>query len=167
MEHPQENGRAVAANKTILSGMKKKLDEAKGLWVESLHKILWSYHTTPYSTTQETPFRMVYGANAMIPVEINTLTGRRIAFDENANSNVLDSYADLLDEIRETIHIRVFVAKQRISRRFNIKVRQRGFQKGDMVFKNVTGSKKKGKLAQNCEGTFRIRHKLNNCAYKL
>lgn len=54
--------------------MKKNLDESKGLWVEYLHEILWSYHTTLHSTTKETPFRMVYETNAMIQVEVNTST---------------------------------------------------------------------------------------------
>lgn len=72
MEYPQENGQAEAENKIILCRMKKKLDEAKGLWVEYLHAILWSYHTMPHSTTRDTPFRMVYGADAIIPVKINT-----------------------------------------------------------------------------------------------
>lgn len=74
VEHPQANGQVEAANKIILSGMKKKLDKSKGLWIEYLDEILWSYHTTPHSTTQEAPFRMVYGVDAMIPVEINTPT---------------------------------------------------------------------------------------------
>lgn len=37
-------------------GINKKLDKAKGLWVEPLHEVLWSYHATPNSTTGETIF---------------------------------------------------------------------------------------------------------------
>lgn len=59
VKHTSENGQAEVANKIILSGMKKKLEEAKGLWDEYVHEILWSYHTTQHSTTRETPFRMV------------------------------------------------------------------------------------------------------------
>lgn len=77
--------------------MKKKLDEAKGLWVEYLHEILWSYQTIPYSTIQETPFMMVYGAYAMIPVEVNTSTCMHLDFNESINSEGLDVSADLLD----------------------------------------------------------------------
>jgi hypothetical protein len=61
----------------ILNDIKKKLEAAKGLWAEQLHEVLWSYHTTPHSTTKETPFTMVYGADAMLLVEINTPTWRR------------------------------------------------------------------------------------------
>ncbi|RDX93796.1 hypothetical protein CR513_23884, partial [Mucuna pruriens] len=62
-KHPQSNGQAEAANK-------KRLEEAKGRWVEELPHVLWSYHTTPQSTTNETPFRLTFGTEAVIPVEI-------------------------------------------------------------------------------------------------
>jgi hypothetical protein len=45
-------------------------------------QVLWSYHTTPHSTTQEAPFTMVYGTDAMLPVEINTPTWRRDNFSK-------------------------------------------------------------------------------------
>lgn len=57
--HLQANGQTESANKVILKGRKKKLDDAKGIWVELLHGILWSYHTTPHFTTKETPFVIV------------------------------------------------------------------------------------------------------------
>lgn len=37
VEHPQANGQAEATNKIILSGIKKKLYKAKGLWAKYLH----------------------------------------------------------------------------------------------------------------------------------
>lgn len=43
--HSQANRQAKTANKIILKELKKKLDDAKGLWAEVLHEILWSYHT--------------------------------------------------------------------------------------------------------------------------
>ena len=45
--YPQGNGQAEAINKVIVSGLKKKLDDAKGKWVEDLSHVLWSYQTTP------------------------------------------------------------------------------------------------------------------------
>nr|KYP56295.1 Transposon Ty3-I Gag-Pol polyprotein [Cajanus cajan] len=70
VEHPQTNGQAEAANKVILRELKKRLGNAKGEWPNMLPGILWAYHCTPQSTTQETPYRLTYGADAMIPVEV-------------------------------------------------------------------------------------------------
>ena len=38
--YPQSNGQAKAINKTILSGLKKRLDDAKGSWAEKLPNVL-------------------------------------------------------------------------------------------------------------------------------
>ena len=38
--HPHINGQAEAANKSILHGPQKKLDEAKGKWAEELYGVL-------------------------------------------------------------------------------------------------------------------------------
>lgn len=69
--NPQTNGQVESTNKLIHKGIKRKLDEAEGLSDKQLQKMLWSYHTTPYSTTKETPFTMVYRENTMLPVRID------------------------------------------------------------------------------------------------
>lgn len=71
--HSQAVGQAEYMNKVIIKGLKKKLDDAKGLWAKLLRKKPWSYHTKPRSTTKEIPFFMVCGAYAMLLVEIKTL----------------------------------------------------------------------------------------------
>ena len=49
--YPQENGQAEATNKVIVSRLKKRLDDAKGKWVDELSHVLWTYHTTPQRST--------------------------------------------------------------------------------------------------------------------
>ena len=43
LAYPQENGQAEAVNTVIVNGLKKRLDDAKGRWVEELPHILWTY----------------------------------------------------------------------------------------------------------------------------
>ena len=62
--YPQGNGQAEAVNKVIVNGLKKRLDDAKGRWVEELPHVLWTYRITPHRSTRETPFSMTYGAEA-------------------------------------------------------------------------------------------------------
>ena len=47
LAYPQENGQAEAVNKVIMNELKKRLDNAKGRWVEELPHVLWTYRTTP------------------------------------------------------------------------------------------------------------------------
>jgi len=81
VEHPQTNCQVEAANKVILRGVKRRLMATKGDWPNEIHRVLWAYHTTPQSTTHETPFSLVYGTNAMIPIEIAKSIGRVRSFD--------------------------------------------------------------------------------------
>ena len=69
--YPQSNGQAEAINKTILNGLKKRLDGAKGRWAEELPNVLWAYQKTPRRSTRETPFSLTYGVEAVIPAEVN------------------------------------------------------------------------------------------------
>ena len=45
--YSQGNGQAEAVNKVIVNGLKKRLDDAKGKWIEELPYVLWTYRTTP------------------------------------------------------------------------------------------------------------------------
>lgn len=64
-------------------------------------------------------------------------------------------------------HVRECIAKQRMAKRFNTRVRPRIFQEGDLVLKKIFDIHKNGKLSLNWEGPYRIKQKLNNGAYKL
>ena len=74
---------------------------------------------------------------------------------------------DLLDEVREATHNREFAVKDKLTKKFNLKVRQRGFHNGDLVPKRITDPENKGKLSPNWKGPYRVLQKLNNGAYKL
>ncbi|KAK3040023.1 hypothetical protein RJ639_027334 [Escallonia herrerae] len=63
-------------NRSILQGLKRKLDDAKGAWVDELPKVLWAYRTTPHSVTGETPFLLCFGTEALLPVEVGLPTVR-------------------------------------------------------------------------------------------
>ena len=78
--YPQGNRQAEAVNKVIVNGLKKRLDDAKGRWVEELPDILWTYRTIPRKSTEETPFSMTYGAETVIPLENGFPTMRSSAF---------------------------------------------------------------------------------------
>ena len=103
--YPQGNGQAEAINKVIVSGLKKRLDDAKGKWVEELPHILWTYRTIPRRSTGETPFSMTYGAEAVIPLEIGFPTSRTSSFNPKDNDEQLAKILDLIEEKRENVMV--------------------------------------------------------------
>ena len=84
----QGNGQVKAINKVIVNGLKKKLDDVKGKWVEELTHVLWAYRTTPCRSTGETPFSMTYGVEAVIPLETGFPTLRTSSFNLSSNNGL-------------------------------------------------------------------------------
>ena len=74
--YPQSNGQAKATNKTLVSALRKRLEQAKGRWVEELLGVLWTYRTTPGQPTGDTPFALTYGMEVVIPTKIGMPTAR-------------------------------------------------------------------------------------------
>ncbi|KAK2410326.1 hypothetical protein QL285_045693 [Trifolium repens] len=167
VEHPQANGQAESANKVILKAIKRKLERRDKNWAEPLTAILWSYHTTVQSSTGETPFKLVYGTDAMIPVDIDPPSWRRETITATENKMALEENLDLLEEVREAAHFREFAMKQRVSRKYNTRVMPRNFAEGDLVLKRPMGKDKGGKLTPNWEGPFRIREAFGGGTYRL
>ncbi|XP_019259750.1 PREDICTED: uncharacterized protein LOC109237819 [Nicotiana attenuata] len=84
--HPSTNGQAKSTNKVIIQNLKKILEVAKGKWPEELPGVLWAYRTTAKSSTAETPFSLVYGAEALIPIEVGVPTLRYYQANEELNN---------------------------------------------------------------------------------
>ena len=107
LAYPQRNGNVEAVNKVIMNELKKRLDDAKGEWVEELPHVLWTYQTTPRRSTRETPFSMTYGAKVVIPLETGFPTLRTSLFTPNSNDNLLEKSLDLIKERRENVMVQL------------------------------------------------------------
>ena len=69
---PQTNGFVEATNKTIFKLLKKKLGDRKGDWADDLPKVLWAYRTTKKMATEESPYALTFGTEAVIPTKIGS-----------------------------------------------------------------------------------------------
>ena len=146
-------------NKTILNGLKRRLDGAKGRWAEELSNVLWAYCTTPRRSTGETPFSLTYGAEAVIPTEVSLCSARVAGFDTIQNDGLMMEHLDWLEECREAATIRLAEYQQRLAQRYNRDVKGREFSVGDLVLRKVVGNMRDvgaRKLAQTWEGPYRV-----------
>ena len=74
--HLQSNGQAEVTISTLKVALKTKLEDLKGKWVEYLHEVLWAYRTMGKSATQETPFTLAFGTEAVDPAEVGLKSPR-------------------------------------------------------------------------------------------
>ena len=84
--------------RSLLKIIKTRLEGAKGIWPEELPSVLWAYRTTARTPTRETPFRLTYGSEAVIPAEVGITSYRVHNHDENRNDEAMRLQLDLMDE---------------------------------------------------------------------
>ncbi|XP_072052069.1 uncharacterized protein [Arachis hypogaea] len=117
------------------------------------------------SSTKETPFRLTYGLDAVIPVEIGKPSPRLLL---KGVGEAVEK--DLIDETREMAHLTEAALKQRMALRYNTKVLKREFEPNDLVLRrNDIGlpTPGAGKLAVNWEGPYRVKEVMGKGAFKL
>ena len=168
--YPQSNGQAKAINKTILNGMKRRLDGAKGNWAEELPNVLWAYRMTPHRSTGETPFSLTYGAEAVIIAKVNLCSTRIDGFNPVQNEMMMVERLDLLEEYREAAVIRLAEYQQKLAQCYNRDVSAREFDAGDLVLRRAVGNMRDtntGKLALTWEGPYRVTSIASAGAYYL
>ena len=71
----------------MLKIIKVRLEGAKGAWPEELPNVLWAYRTIAKTPIGETPFRLTYGIEAVIPVEVRITNIRRDFFQGGSNDD--------------------------------------------------------------------------------
>ncbi|KAK6136270.1 hypothetical protein DH2020_030001 [Rehmannia glutinosa] len=154
--HPQANGQVEVTNRTLVRGIKARLDRAGGGWVDELQSVLWLYRTTPKEATGETPFSLVYGAEAVIPAEIGMETHRIQTFEETRNQELMKEALEELEEKRQKSYLRMEASKRIMKASYDKRVKRRNFQVGDLVLRRADALKSVGKLEANWEGPYKV-----------
>ena len=168
--YPQCNGQAEISKKVILDGIKKRLERAKGRWVEELPSVLWAYRTTLRRSTGETPFAVAYGTEAVIPLEVGLPTLRSELLDQGLNEVNLAKQLDLAEERRDVATVRLAAYQQQLARVFNKGVRERKFKVGELVLKKALPKDRipsQRKLGPNWLGPFKVVSAAGQSSYRL
>ena len=147
------------ANQFLLKIIKTRLEGAKGVWPDKLPGVLWAYRTTVRTPTGETPFRLAYGSEAVIPIEVHMANRRVMKYQNEDNEEQLRLNLDLIDEVRMDAEQRTIRYKNLMARQYDAMVKPRRFNIGDLVLKRVSLATRNlayGKLRPNWEGPYRV-----------
>ena len=66
--YAQSNGQAEASNKIILNILRKMLADNPRNWHNELDHTLWAYRTSKRTPTGTTPFALMFGHDAVLPM---------------------------------------------------------------------------------------------------
>jgi transposase InsO family protein len=103
--HPMTNGQVEHANGMILQGLKPRiyndLNKFGKRWMKELSSVVWSLRTTPSRATDFSPFFLVYGAEAVLPTDLEYGSPRTRAYDDQSNQTSREDSLDQLEEARD------------------------------------------------------------------
>jgi len=103
--HPQTNGQVERANGMILQDLKprifNKLNKFGQKWLTELPSVIWSLRTTPSRATGFSPFFLVYGAEAVLPTDLEYGFPRLKAYQEQRNQQAREDSLNQVDEARD------------------------------------------------------------------
>jgi len=127
-----------------------------------------------HGSTKVSPYQLVYGHDAVLPLEIKA-GSRRLSFQDQLTA---DDYATLMkDELDDLVGHRLKALasieenKKRVARWYDKKVKAKEFTDGDLVWKLIlpigNKSSKFGKWSPNWEGPYRISRSASGNAYIL
>jgi hypothetical protein len=87
--HPMTNGQVERANGMVLQGLKPRiynnLNKFGKRWIKELPSVVWSLWATPSRATGFSPFFLVYGAEAILPTDLEYGSLRAKAYDDQNN----------------------------------------------------------------------------------
>jgi hypothetical protein len=73
----------------FFSAIKKRIfDQKKGKWADELSRVIWSHNSTESRASKFTPFRLLYGAEAMCPEEMANESARVLVGCSHENEEV-------------------------------------------------------------------------------
>ena len=114
---------------------------------------------TVRTPTGETPFKLAYGSEAVIPAEVHMANHEGMTYQDKDNEEQLRLNLDLIDEVRMDLEHRTTKYKNLMARQYDAMVKPGQFNIGDFVLKKVSLATKNlthGKLGPNWEGPYRI-----------
>ena len=103
----------------MLKLIKTRLEGEKGAWLEELPGVLWAYRTTVRTPTGETPFKMAFGTEAVVPMEVGMSSLIRASYDEQSNDDGRKLALDCLLEVRDDAAQRMALYQERMRRYYN------------------------------------------------
>ncbi len=158
--HPQCNGQVERFNHTCAQMISMYVNTLHNDWDEYLDYITFAYNTSRHASTGMTPFLLLYGREALLPVDV--------ALGANPNPvTEVEKFTSRFNNIYEIVKRRMLMIHAAQKRRYDRGRKQKTFNVGDLVLIHVP-KRKKGraqKLLFCYHGPFKIIKRVNPLNY--
>jgi hypothetical protein len=121
----------------ILDGLKKRLYDKKtkkgGKWIDEISLVVWGLGTQPSKATGQSPFFLIYGSEAILPVDVMWKCPRLEMFEEGEANTARHLELDSAEEIRCNVLFQLASYLQGVHRYHDKNIQRRSFNVGDIV----------------------------------
>jgi hypothetical protein len=145
--------------------MKLIFNQPRGKWPDELIKVVWSHNTTASRSTRFTPFKLLFGDEAITPEEAKIGLIRTIASAEDEAYYQVTKDTIEGTRLQAIEHINKYQAET-IKRR-DRKVRLKNIKPGHLVLRRVANPDTVGKLQLKWEGPFLVVSSSRPGSYRL
>jgi hypothetical protein len=145
--------------------MKLIFNQPRGKWPDELIKVVWSHNTTASRSTGLTPFKLLFGDEAITTEEAKTGSIRTIASAEDEADYQVTKDTIEGTRLQAIEHINKYQAETIKWR--DGKVRLRNIKPGHLVLRRVANPDTVGKLQLKWEGPFLVVSSSRPGSYRL
>ena len=134
--YAQANGQVEVVNKTIIALVKKHIWRQPRNWRDTISQFFWAYQCSPRCSIGTTPYKPVFGHDAVLPIEVNLQISHvakqcELPFEDYWNAT-FDELNELEQERIDALE-NIVQQKESMSWYYNCRVRNKVFQLGDFV----------------------------------
>ena len=165
--HPQSDGQVEWLNWTLLAMLATCIEEHPFQWEEKLKKVCFAYNTSIHSTTGHTPFFLMFGRQARLPVDLlfdTPVPESEVKLPEYVNK-LQQSLTSAYTGVRETMGVK----QERQKEQYDAKVHGKPYADGDLVwlFNPALPRGHARKFRRPWIGPYRILEKLSEANYRI
>jgi hypothetical protein len=144
----------------VLDALKKWLHDAAnskgGKWIKELPNALWGLRTQPSKPTGQSPYFLVYGSEAILPVDVMWDSPAVEQYDEGISEDSRRVDIDGLEKARCTALVQSAQYLEGIRCYHDCNVKERSLNIGDLVLHRIQNTEGLHKLSSPWEGPFTV-----------
>jgi hypothetical protein len=155
----------------VLDALKKRMHDAAnskgGKRIKELPNALWGLRTQPSKPTGQSPYFLVYGSEAILPIDVMWDSPAVEQYDEGISEDSRRVDIDGLEEARCAALVQSARYLKGIRRYHDRNIKERSFNVGALVLRRILNTEGLHKLSSPWEGSFIVAKVIGPGSYRL
>ena len=164
--HPQTDGQTEVVNRTLGTLLRTVLRKNLKTWEACLPHVEFAYNRAVHSTTNCSPFEVIYGFNPLTPLDLLPMPNVSVFKHKEGQAK-----ADYVKKLHERVKDQIERKNKSYAKQANKGRKKVVFEPGDWVWVHMRKERfpeqRKSKLQPRGDGPFQVLERINDNAYKV